>query len=209
MVDATDILDVAGSSVGLGGYYRMGPSGVEDTSCGFPNLSVRQFADPAEVRWLGFADDRAMDLCNPKEPETLLFSLIAGLELVPRLRIVGFVDQVREDLEDDIKDADTDLALPEIRRAMQTCLRFARKLAPHIALSSNLKFAAFVEEDGVVSLGIQSLTADRRINLEIHGASQRAEVHSIDEHMHSEHSILHVNNTRSIQELAEWVRKRV
>jgi len=206
MVDTTRFEDeLTGNRIRRGG--RLIPVSAVENTAQWESMYADQV--PAALRRIKYYGDSTTPLFELQAPDTLMFSMNPRVEEARRDESSVFVRRIHGDLEDDIQDAGAELSISETECARRTCLRFARKIAPHIALGPDLKFAGFVEEDGVVSLGIQCLTADRRINLEIQGRSLSAEVHSIDEHMHSEHFHLHVDDTQSIRELAEWVRERV
>lgn len=93
--------------------------------------------------------------------------------------------------------------------AIGTCRAFVQRLAPHIALAPQLKVGAFVEDEGGISLVLQSLVTDRRLNYRIPPQGDHVTVIQIDERMQAKSMSLSVDDRAAIRELAKWVTTRV
>jgi hypothetical protein len=108
--------------------------------------------------------------------------------------------------EDDARQTGNAAPSPDARAA---CLRLSRHLAPHVAFAPRLKWAAFTEEDGGISLVAQSLVTDRRINCRIRADGSAITAVRIDEHMQTETFPVLLANPDIGRELAEWVTTRL
>lgn len=122
--------------------------------------------------------------------------------------VAAFVERVKEDLRQDCQDAITDGDPVASRRACDTCLSFARLLAPHVALSPRLKWAAFCEDAGAVSLVLQSLVTNRRLNCTVSADGTRIRVIRTHERTISEDLPSLSADVRVARELGGWVANR-
>ena len=108
---------------------------------------------------------------------------------------------LREDCNDAIESGDQ---LPTVA-ASESCMRLARLIAPTVAMHPAIKRAAFSENDGSVSLVLQSLASDRRVTYRIDADGRRVNVLATDEHMQSTGLAAQLTDTSSMKERAEWV----
>jgi len=209
-----NVLDVAPTASGtIGGYYLID---TRDSSIAVgSSIAVepdQDFADPPPPRRDNFYSyaGAAVSPVTVHLPETPVPVPSVDLNLVSQSKIAAFVARVRSDLEQEVRLAKAEQDRPDLARALRACISIARVIAPNVALDAQVRSAAFVEEDDEgVSLVVQSLSADRRINIEISGLGEEIDVHSIDERMQSKHFSVSRNSPQAIQELAEWVRGRV
>lgn len=121
---------------------------------------------------------------------------------------LAFVKRIRANLEQDRRDAaDSGDALPS-EPGIQACLSLAELVAPCVALAAKLKWAAFTEETGAVSLVLQSAVTDRRVNFCISADGTNASCIRIDEFMKSEQIDVRLDDANTVRELARWVARR-
>ena len=92
--------------------------------------------------------------------------------------------------------------------AIAKYLTLSRNLAPSIALGQQLRWGAFIEEDGSLSLVIQSILTDRRATWRLAPNQSVATVTKIDEQMQAEVSGFDPLDRKRTEELAEWVIRR-
>lgn len=118
------------------------------------------------------------------------------------------VEQIECKLTNDREECRQDNEIGPTSRAFQVCVRIAQRLAPHVALAPQLKFGAFTEDDGGVSLVLQSLITDRRLNCRIPPEGAPLTAIRIDEHMGAESLEFSLTDRNAPRELAEWVTKR-
>lgn len=122
--------------------------------------------------------------------------------------VSAFVDRIQYDLDDAIQDARETGEPAPTKAAYEACLRLARRVAPLAALAPRLKRAAFTEETGAVSLVLQSLVTDRRVDFRIAVDGRVIDALRIDENMHPESFAFSVDQSHSPRELARWVTNR-
>jgi hypothetical protein len=119
------------------------------------------------------------------------------------------VARVVRQLAVDPDEADDPERVAPTSSAVRTCLTFTERLAPHVALAPQLKVAAFVEDEGGISLVLQSLVTDRRLSYRIPPEGDRVTVIQIDERMDAKSTTVSLSDRAATRELAKWVRTRV
>lgn len=123
-------------------------------------------------------------------------------------RVSEFVRRIQQDLDDAIQDAwETGEPAPS-EAAYDTCLRLARRVAPLAAPAPRLKGVAFTEETGAVSLVLQSLVTDRRVDFRITVDGRVIDALRIDEDMRPESFTFSMDQSDLPRELARWVTNR-
>lgn len=103
-----------------------------------------------------------------------------------------FVERIVQDAKDDGADG---FMLKRFREV-------ATVLAPFVPESKDVKYAAFVDDDGEPSIVVQSLTTDRRLNITL--PTDSLEILRIDEHMKSRTGMCGVDNHEFITEAIRW-----
>jgi hypothetical protein len=119
------------------------------------------------------------------------------------------VERIELKLLEDREEADCSGDTAPTARAFHTCLSLAQRLAPHVALAPRLKSGAFTEDNGGVSLVLQSLVTDRRLNCRIAPDGVAVSAIRIDERMRASSAPVALNDPNVPKELAEWVTSRV
>ena len=123
--------------------------------------------------------------------------------------VSAFVERIQSDLDDDIRDArDTDEPAPS-KAACDACIRLARCVACKVVLTMDLKSAAFTEDDGAVSLGIQSLITKRRVDFLIAVTGTSVIATQIDESMQIRSYRFSTDNLEETRRLSGWVTRPV
>jgi hypothetical protein len=120
-----------------------------------------------------------------------------------------FVGRIEQQLAMDSDEAADPESVTPTSSAVGTCLTFAEQLAPHVALAPQLKAAAFAEDEGGISLVLQSLVTDRRLNYRIPPQGDRVTVIQIDERMEAKSTTISFSDRAATRELAKWVTTRV
>jgi hypothetical protein len=120
-----------------------------------------------------------------------------------------FLDTLEMSLHDDRKEG---LAYGEVcsaDSAVATCKRIAIQFAPQIVLNSSLKWAAFGEDGGSVSLVLRSLDTGRRVDFRISADGRHISAISIDEHMTAKSVPVSAEDGNVLRERAAWVNNAV
>lgn len=120
-----------------------------------------------------------------------------------------FIERIEMKLIDDREEADVGDDVAPSHAAVQMCLDLARRLAPHVVLAPQVKSGAFSEDNGGISLVLQSLVTDRRLDVQITPEGTVLSAIRIDEHMQADSVTVSLNDPNAPRELAEWVTSRV
>ena len=88
--------------------------------------------------------------------------------------------------------------------AIDICTQLSTMLAQQLALSSSLKWAAFSEDEGGLSLVIQSLLTDRRLSFKITSDGDISVV-QIDENMETDMYSISLSKEDELARLGTWV----
>jgi len=124
-------------------------------------------------------------------------------------RSCKLVERIELKLAEDREEADFGDDVAPTQRAAEACLRLAQRLAPHIALAPRLKSGAFTDDDGGVSLVLQSLVTDRRVSCRVPPGGTDITVIRVDESMQADTIPITLDDPSAPRELAAWVTKRV
>jgi len=122
--------------------------------------------------------------------------------------VLAFVDRIQYDLDDAIQDARETGEPAPTKAVYDACMRLAGCVAPLAALAPRLKRAAFTEETGAVSLVLQSLVTDRRVDFRIAVDGRVIDALRIDENMRPESFTFSMDQSHLPRELARWVTNR-
>ena len=160
--------------------------------------------EPVTAAGFGRVDD---SLPPPSSLATYAPSIVNVSTLLEQARS-AFVGRIRTNLEQDRRDAaETDDAAPS-DPAGRACLSLAKLVAPCVALATELKWAAFTEETGAVSLVLQSALMDRRVNFCISANGTNVSCIRIDESMKSAQFDVRLDDANTVEEMARWVAGR-
>ncbi len=120
----------------------------------------------------------------------------------PVIRLLDEIEAtLREDREEGVRHGEVCASEP----ALATCRRIAVKIAPWLAPSSGLKWAAFGEDTGGASLVLRSELTDRRVDFTISGDGLDILAVRIDENLTARSVPLAVDDRSSLRETAAWV----
>jgi len=118
------------------------------------------------------------------------------------------IKRIQRNLREDREDAGIDGEVAPTDAAVETCMKLTRCIAPRVVLKPRLRWAAFTEETGGVSLVLQSLVTDRRLNYQISPDGTRISAIRIDEYMRSESFVVSVDDEEILRERTAWVVNR-
>ena len=118
------------------------------------------------------------------------------------------VQSVQDKLDQDAEELLEDGEQAPSENAINTCIDLAKFFAPHLALVSDLKWGAFTEDSGGISLVFQSLVADRRLNCRISTDGKSISALQINEDMKPATSNISLGDKDKCRGLAEWVTSR-
>lgn len=92
--------------------------------------------------------------------------------------------------------------------AVATCKRIACRIGPLAFLSLGLKWAAFGEDTGGVSLVLRSVATTRRVDFRISPDGLNISAVHIDENLEAKSVPLALDDRRSLRESAAWVHRQ-
>lgn len=118
-----------------------------------------------------------------------------------------FVEHIETDLSEGAEDASAE-GIAVNGDAILSCVELAKAAAPHVTRAPRLKSAAFIEDDGTVSLVLQSFATDRRLNFRIGKSDLRITAFRINEEMISSAVAVSGPDSHAVRELVEWVVNR-
>jgi hypothetical protein len=145
---------------------------------------------------------RLLPAALSRVPETLDARGPVQFSQIIECRSREIIERVEGQLADDESDPE-DVTPTSLARL--TCSKWIRKIAPRVALASRLKVAAFTEDSSGVSLVLQSLLTDRRVNIRIGPDGRVLGAICTDEHMDVR---TRPDEPDLPRELAEWVTSR-
>ena len=114
-----------------------------------------------------------------------------------------FVDTIKKHLRESVRDAAIGGVPPPVGPAIDTCMSLARCVADIVDLHPEVKGAAFLDDDGVVSLVVS--TGARRVNYSMSADGKRIHMHQIDEKMNSQTTDVTIKDADTLRQKAEWV----
>jgi hypothetical protein len=120
----------------------------------------------------------------------------------------ALIRRTEEKLREDELDARREGDVPPTPAASEACRELSRRLAPHVALAPRLRWGVFTEDDGGISLAVQSLVTDRRIDCRIAPDASLISAIRVDERMHVDTIGVSLASRDIGRELGEWVTKR-
>ena len=126
--------------------------------------------------------------------------------LAPAAEIL--VQTIQEKLDQDRDEALEYGEEPPSQQSIKVCLQLSNLFAPHLAFLPGIKWGAFTEDSGGISLVLQSLVSDRRLNCRIAPDGVTISALKIDEHMIAKASEVLLDNKNTWRELTEWVTSR-
>lgn len=153
----------------------------------------------SRTAWFYFLEDFPTAVETERREEAELAKMLADRSRDLTSRVAAQLSQDQE--------ADSDIV--PTPAACQTCERLMNRLAPHVALAPRLKVAAFTEDNAGVSLILQSLVTDRRVNLRISPDGTSTCAILTDERMETQVRQVRENEPQLPRELAAWVTSRL
>ena len=118
---------------------------------------------------------------------------------------VKFVERIARHLDEDRQEAALCGEICPSQMAIDACRHVARSIADNVALAVKLKRAASANDDGSVSLVLQSVATSRRVNYRIPLDGATVSVLRVDEHLQTSVIDMTPSDAEALQEMAEWV----
>ena len=200
MADAPVVMDAANPLLPESGW------GVKLRSVGGDATGT---VGPHDVRGLSIQHDASAEgTLDELWPEKHQRSHAADIPGLLTQEVLDILDAIESSL---LEDRDEALLHGEVcasEPGIATCRRIAIKIAPWLAPSSGLKWAAFGEDTGGVSLVLRSVITDRRVDFTISADGLRISAVSIDENLTARSVPLGVDDRSSLRENAAWVHSR-
>jgi len=109
------------------------------------------------------------------------------------------------ELLEEINELDESVDKNQAKVNLFNCTSFYERMSTSLVFSSDLKNAIFVEGDGDVSLIIQSLLTNRRVNCSFFNSKNRCHVFCIDENMKCSTRTIDGSSMTEPREIAAWV----
>ena len=214
MVSLISPSPTASGSLGCDGVFT--DARFDTTWVGEPEDQVRPFKQPLDEdnRNEGTEDSTQCDTTLPEPDSGSAFggrrSPLRSCDLALALTegVSSFVDRISGDLAEDVEEAAENGEVVPTEAAQAMCLRVARLISGDIVLAPRLKYAAFSEESGGVSLVLQSLITDRRVNYRISPEGVTVSVIAVDECMATTTNELSSHDESDLRGKAKWVRSR-
>lgn len=154
------------------------------------------------VRSVGSAD------CSETEHATVAPSEVPARDhfrIYVIKRCEDLISSLEALLETDIESFRKEFQAEPSVAAVQTTRRISQALAPHMALSTTIRWKPWVEEDGAVSILIHSAATNRRATVRVQSSGHRIELIKIDEFVRCNSCEENASNLGFLQGLARWL----
>jgi len=122
--------------------------------------------------------------------------------------VLNILDDIESSLREDCEEARFHGEVCARQPAVATCRRIAVKIADWLAPSLGLKWAAFGEDTGGVSLVLRSEVTDRRVDFRVSADGLHISAVRIDENLSAKCVPLAVDDRNGLRESAAWVQSR-
>jgi len=119
-----------------------------------------------------------------------------------------FLDTVRRNISEDSADLIREEGIPPTQPGVDACLAIASTLSDIVAMKPTLKYAAFVEESGAISLVIQSEHPGRRVNFRVSPDGRQIAVVAVTSQGYTSTNPVRIDDTETLRGWVEWLRKR-
>lgn len=120
----------------------------------------------------------------------------------------GFVQTIEQNIAEDFADVVREGGTVPTQRTIDACVSVASKLSGFVAMESTLKYAAFVEESGGISLVIQSEHPGRRVNFRVSPDGRQIAVVAVTSQGHASTNPVRIDDAETLRGWVEWLRKR-
>lgn len=119
-----------------------------------------------------------------------------------------FLEMIEQNIADDSADVVAEGGTVPIKRTIDACLAIASTVSGIVAMKPTLKYAAFAEESGAISLVIQSEHPGRRVNFRASPDGRQIAVVAVTSQGHTSTNPVRIDDTESLRGWVEWLRKR-
>ena len=119
-----------------------------------------------------------------------------------------FLDTIRQNMNEDTADVVREGGNAPTQATINACLAVASTLSDIVASKPNLKYAAFVEESGGISLVLRSERAGRRANFRVSPDGLQLSVVTVSSHGQTGTNSVRIDDTQQLQGWVEWLDPR-
>jgi hypothetical protein len=116
-----------------------------------------------------------------------------------------FLGRVDQDIKDDCAEIISEGGTEPTRAAVDACRAVANTLSNSVASTPNLKHAAFVEEEGGISLVLQSNTTNRRVNFRVSPSGATLVVVTVDAIGRTASTPTRLDDSKALRGWVEWL----
>jgi len=133
---------------------------------------------------------------------------IEVLTPLPSREAQRFLDTIEQNIAHDSADVVAEGGTVPIKRTIDVCLAIASTLSDIVAKKPTLKYAAFVEESGGISLVLRSEQAGRRANFRISLDGCEIAVVAVTSQGQANTNPVRIDDAETLRGWVEWLRKR-
>lgn len=126
----------------------------------------------------------------------------------PRTEAQRFLEMIEQNIADDFADIFREGGTVPTQPTIDACLAIASTLSGIVAMEPTLKYAAFVEESGGISLVLRSELAGRRANFRISPDGRQIAVVAVTSQGQASTNPVRIDDTETLRGWVEWLRKR-
>ena len=127
--------------------------------------------------------------------------------LPPSAEAQRFLDTIRLNISEDSADLVREGGAAPTQATIDTCLAIASNLSTTVASKPSLKYAAFVEESGGISLVLRSGQAGRRANFRISPGGCQVAVVAVTSQGRASTNPARIDDTETLRGWIEWLEK--
>jgi len=130
------------------------------------------------------------------------------IALLPNTAARRFLETITQNISDDQADVLGEGGNVASQPAVGACLAIASTLSDIVAMKPSLKYAAFVEESGGISLVIQSAHPGRRANFRVSPDGSQIAVVAVTSLGQASTNPVRIDDAETLRGWIEWLRKR-
>lgn len=119
-----------------------------------------------------------------------------------------FLDAIQQNIADDSAEIVREGGAVPMQATTDACLAIASTLSDIVASRPNLKYAAFVEEAGGISLVLRSEQAGKRTNFRVSPDGRQVSVVTVTSQGQTNTNPVSIDDTHKLQRWVEWLEKR-
>lgn len=148
------------------------------------------------------------EICQSVAPPAVLMpSIIDSSFWIDRSKarfVARFVKTVKENICEDLEDLAHEQGVRVSQKSVDIILKISQEIAPVLAFSTGVRFAAFVDSKHVLSIVLRSEVSNRRVEIAVDSATLAIVADRIDEVLKFGREQI-APERRVLRELAAWV----